>query len=525
MQSTLSEYVGDPSTSDTTPQPYTTDADYIRLIKDVAEMLGHSPTQAEFDENRPSGAPTAGAITHRYDGTWNALKKAAGLKQISKTGWTEQECIDYLNEVAAQIDWSPSKQDYYDHFPEGGPSPNTFVDRFGSWTAAKEAAGCSHKDIQRARSIKALKEVASDLGYSPSLDIYDEHKPDWAPCSRTIASHFGGSWSQAKREAELQTRDFSTAECLESLQFVSETLGASPTVEEYESNRPPDAPSSTTIIDRVGSWNEAKRAKNLEINKNTDITTEDCGRAVLHVSESIGHSPTEAEYILHKPVWAPSATTIKERYGSWRQAKRELDLEVDVFTDDECLTALIAVAEDLGQSPSMRDYMENRNPGAPVVGTFANKFGTWSQAKRLVGLKVYNDGSGHSYPYGPSWPTIREEILERDGKCQKCGLTIDTHRETVGRAPDVHHIHKLASFFEDIPDQVFSELEGSNTLSEESRRTLQHRSEIANHPSNLVTLCRYCHGYLENKPVKRQLHILGIPNPEVSPENIPPDVL
>jgi hypothetical protein len=121
MQSTLSEYVGDPSTPDTTPQTYTTEADYIRLIQDVADDIGQSPTKAEFKENRPPGAPTASAITHRYDGTWNDLKEAAGLKQLSKTGWTEEECIDYLKEVAAQLDRSPSTQDYYDHFPEVSP--------------------------------------------------------------------------------------------------------------------------------------------------------------------------------------------------------------------------------------------------------------------------------------------------------------------------------------------------------------------------------------------------------------------
>ena len=83
-----------------------------------------------------------------------------------------------------------------------------------------------------------------------------------------------------------------------------------------------------------------------------------------------------------------------------------------------------------------------------------DKHPNWIGGRRVL------DGSGGR---GPGWPAISRAIRERDGyKCQHCGITQEQH----GRALEVHHLIPFHDFL------VW---------------------EAANHPSNLITLCKSCH--------------------------------
>jgi len=69
---------------------------------------------------------------------------------------------------------------------------------------------------------------------------------------------------------------------------------------------------------------------------------------------------------------------------------------------------------------------------------------------------------------GSNWKIIRAEIIRRDGfACVKCGLTQEQHKEKYGRDLSVNHIKPFHQF-------------GGKT-------------ELANKPSNLETLCDSCH--------------------------------
>lgn len=86
------------------------------------------------------------------------------------------------------------------------------------------------------------------------------------------------------------------------------------------------------------------------------------------------------------------------------------------------------------------------------------------------GTNCPNWEGGHQKSYGPMWNSIREDVRDRDGCCQLCGMTIEKHKNEYGRNPDVHHIKPIKSF------DSFKE---------------------ANKMSNLIMLCRDCHSKVE----------------------------
>jgi len=89
--------------------------------------------------------------------------------------------------------------------------------------------------------------------------------------------------------------------------------------------------------------------------------------------------------------------------------------------------------------------------------------------------KLGNDNpawkGGYDPYYGPNWKEQRRKALDRDnGTCQGCGRTASD----LGQRPDVHHI---------TPFREFDDYEEANKL------------------SNLVCLCRSCHGEWEGIPL------------------------
>lgn len=78
-------------------------------------------------------------------------------------------------------------------------------------------------------------------------------------------------------------------------------------------------------------------------------------------------------------------------------------------------------------------------------------------------------------PYGPGWVRQRAKIRQRDNyECIICHVS----EKDIGKKFDVHHIYSR---------RLFGYIPGQN------RNYLW-----ANHPANLVTLCRSCHSTVEN---------------------------
>jgi len=96
--------------------------------------------------------------------------------------------------------------------------------------------------------------------------------------------------------------------------------------------------------------------------------------------------------------------------------------------------------------------------------------GLW-KSENWRGDNCPNWEGGAQKDYGPLWNKIREEVRNRDGGCEECGMSVEEHIYKYDRKPDVHHI---------VPISKFDDF------------------DKANNKENLVTLCRDCHAKVES---------------------------
>lgn len=107
--------------------------------------------------------------------------------------------------------------------------------------------------------------------------------------------------------------------CLEALQEAADELGHKPTVEEYKALD--ISPSYNTIIARYGKWLTALDHVDADEKPRIRYTKKDCIEALQAAAEEFGE---ELSVFRHKrSSRSPSATTIIQRFGSWEEAKAE----------------------------------------------------------------------------------------------------------------------------------------------------------------------------------------------------------
>jgi hypothetical protein len=108
------------------------------------------------------------------------------------------------------------------------------------------------------------------------------------------------------------------------------------------------------------------------------------------------------------------------------------------------IDCLQKVANELGKSPSRREYLENKDVDMPTSGTFETNFGSWNEAKEAAGLEKHHpEGQGRPPSGCPENIDISQEEwegLERNkryrlrkksriyeiksnSECKKCGFS------------------------------------------------------------------------------------------------------
>ena len=176
-------------------------------------------------------------------------------------------------------------------------------------------ASHTHEDC-----IKSLKEATEELGRPPSASEYQNLGR--TPSVSYLSGEFG-SWNAAKEAAGLELNEISRRDCIKALQEVAEQLDHSPTTREYRDL--PISPSAEAIKNRFGSWNDAKKAAGLDVWG--ELTEEDCIRGLQEAADRLGHSPSYAEY--RELDQSPSHHSIEQVFGSWNAAKEAADLETE----------------------------------------------------------------------------------------------------------------------------------------------------------------------------------------------------
>src|SRR5207249_7395753 len=113
--------------------------------------------------------------------------------------YSDEQILAELRASAARLGRSPTMREFAAD-PETTVHPQTVIEHFGSWNAAKRAAGLvPRRFATRDELLGLLRELGEELGRPPTARDIDEHKGRLP--SKSLYWHTFGSLSNALREA------------------------------------------------------------------------------------------------------------------------------------------------------------------------------------------------------------------------------------------------------------------------------------------------------------------------------------
>ena len=119
----------------------------------------------------------------------------AGLRRR----YTDEEILAELRASAARLGRSPTMREFAGD-PEASVHPQTVIEHFGTWNAAKRAAGLQpRRFISREELVAQLRELGEELGRPPTVRDIEERRGRMA--SKSLIWHTFGSLAAALKEA------------------------------------------------------------------------------------------------------------------------------------------------------------------------------------------------------------------------------------------------------------------------------------------------------------------------------------
>ena len=119
----------------------------------------------------------------------------AGLRRR----YTDEEILAELRASAARLGRSPTMREFAAD-PEASVHPQTVIEHFGTWNAAKRAAGLQpRRFISREELVAQLRELGEELGRTPTVRDIEERRGRMA--SKSLIWHTFGSLAAALNEA------------------------------------------------------------------------------------------------------------------------------------------------------------------------------------------------------------------------------------------------------------------------------------------------------------------------------------
>jgi hypothetical protein len=113
--------------------------------------------------------------------------------------YSDEQILDELRASAARLGRSPTMREFASD-PETTVHPQTVIEHFGSWNAAKRAAGLvPRRFATREELLGLLRELGEEIGRPPTARDIDEHKGRLP--SKSLYWHTFGSLSNALRDA------------------------------------------------------------------------------------------------------------------------------------------------------------------------------------------------------------------------------------------------------------------------------------------------------------------------------------
>ena len=113
--------------------------------------------------------------------------------------YTDEQILEQLRASATRLGRSPTMREFAAD-PEAGMHPQTVIEHFGTWNAAKRAAGLTpRRFISREELLGQLRDLGDELGRPPTARDLDANRKRMA--SKSLIWHTFGSLSAALREA------------------------------------------------------------------------------------------------------------------------------------------------------------------------------------------------------------------------------------------------------------------------------------------------------------------------------------
>jgi len=119
----------------------------------------------------------------------------AGLRRR----YTDDEILAELRASAVRLGRSPTMREFAGD-PSASVHPQTVIEHFGTWNAAKRAAGLQpRRFISREELVAQLRELGEELGRTPTVRDIEERRSRMA--SKSLIWHTFGSLAAALKEA------------------------------------------------------------------------------------------------------------------------------------------------------------------------------------------------------------------------------------------------------------------------------------------------------------------------------------
>jgi hypothetical protein len=344
-------------------------------IQRLADELGESPSLHDMDQLGKFGSKTY----QKKFSSWNDALKKADVEINKQQKVSDPELLKELRRLSKEISGTPASRDMAEL---GEYAPSSYSIAFGTWNNAIQAAGVKigrHRDVSEAELISEIQSLASDLGHPPT--VYQMRDQGRFGVS-TVSNEFG-TWNDALKAAGFEPnreKDVDKAKLKDEIRRLNQEYGRPPTANEMES----DGKYSVGAFGRsFGSWNEALSATGFEPHNRNDIPDEELLAELNRLGDELDRTPTVID-MEAKGEFGHS--TYENSFGSWNDAIRRANLDVNVRSDipnSELIDELHSVKKQLGKTPGMREMDQH---GRFDSTTYEAKFGTWNDALKAAGL-------------------------------------------------------------------------------------------------------------------------------------------
>ena len=140
------------------------------------------------------------AAKRRYDAVARIdPAELASFRSAIRKRYSDEQILEQLRSHAARIGRSPTMKEFAAD-PETHVHPQTVIEHFGTWNAAKRAAGLvPRRYVTREELLEVLRRLGAELGRTPTARDLDERRGRMP--SKSLYWHTFGSLSAALREA------------------------------------------------------------------------------------------------------------------------------------------------------------------------------------------------------------------------------------------------------------------------------------------------------------------------------------